>query len=523
MTASLQFTGPDGVSKFTLSNTQNLTKTIDTSDLQTATERAAQINNAVGALSPNAWYRPLPTQISNSLLGIWLVIIDGVLYSSGNISGNYASYAGMGSSGGTPKYGVEGLTRVFVDTPYSIVKFGGNGHNNWCLDSAGNLFTWGPNAEGECGNGTTTAVLIPTLVMSSVTEVFDTAHKGYNVACSMWVRKTDNTIWCWGFNSNGELGLGTTTNVTTPTQNTYCGTNTRYILNVGGSSGYTLIQKSDNTIHVVGFNASYQCGRGAVTTTISSFTDVSANWGYTNGKIIAAYGSGSRYDGTTVTTSNGNTAILYENGAVYVCGNNTYGQMGNGTTTAVSTPYQLFSSSSNVIGLYARGGAVTTYSVLKSDGTYYVWGHTGNGQSGLGGTTAITTPTIVFSDVTNVFLSGENNYQYGWYCQHFIERTIGGIPYLYAAGYNGHEECGIGGFSAGTILTFTRVPIPGNERIVNMGCNHAAAGFSAILAVASSGRFYAWGNNGAFEICYPTTAIGTTISNPTAFRRPDVI
>ncbi len=86
------------------------------------------------------------------------------------------------------------------------------------------------------------------------------------------------------------------------------------------------------------------------------------------------------------------TMHLKGDGTLWVWGNNTNGQLGNGTTTNSSVPVQL----SGLIRQSRPLAAGNDYTVaLKNDGTVRAWGDNAFGQLGDGSTTQRTTPVQV--------------------------------------------------------------------------------------------------------------------------------
>ena len=89
---------------------------------------------------------------------------------------------------------------------------------------SGEVMCWGANSQGQIGDGTTTDRPWPVYVsgLTNVTEV----SVGTGHACA---READGTVWCWGNNAAGQLGNGTTTSSLVP-------------VNAGGISGITDVE-----------------------------------------------------------------------------------------------------------------------------------------------------------------------------------------------------------------------------------------------------------------------------------------
>src|SRR5262249_24922050 len=86
--------------------------------------------------------------------------------------------------------------------------------NHMCAKQTnGTLWCWGWNAYGQLGDGTIVQRLAPVQVTSLGTSVAS-ASIGAAHSC---VLKNDGTVWCWGFNGEGEVGDGTTTTRSPPT------------------------------------------------------------------------------------------------------------------------------------------------------------------------------------------------------------------------------------------------------------------------------------------------------------------
>ena len=106
------------------------------------------------------------------------------------------------------------------------------------LSSTGSVYCWGRNTEGELGNGATTASSTPVAVSTSgvlagITVTQITSDGGYS-ECALG---SNGAAYCWGKNNNGQLGNNTVSNSSVPVA----------VSTSGVLSGVTLTQVSSGT------------------------------------------------------------------------------------------------------------------------------------------------------------------------------------------------------------------------------------------------------------------------------------
>ena len=173
-----------------------------------------------------------------------------------------------------------------------------------------------------------------------------------------------------------------------------------------------------------------------------------------------------------VVAGGGFSAVLKEDGTVWMWGRNNYGQLGDGTTVDCDFPRPV-PGVSDVTQIQAAGGSML---VLKEDGTVWGWGENGNGQLGDGTTTLRTTPQKV-EGLTNVKKLSSTY-------SHVL--ALKGDGTLWAWGSNGRGQLGDGTKNSATSPQI----VPGLSNIVDI-----AAGKYTSMALTQEGTVYIWGYN----------------------------
>ncbi len=176
--------------------------------------------------------------------------------------------------------------------------------------------------------------------------------------------KSDGSLWVMGDNSAGQLGLGPTiTNVNVPQQIVSNGV---VLLAVGFQ--HSLFKKSDGSLWGMGTNGSGQLGLGATVTSATVPQQIMSG----GVGLIAAGGDHSLFTG-------GGPPRLW------VMGDNTYGQLGDGTYTDHYVPEAVFQPSGTRAGFIAvaAGASHSLFATVNTSGRV-LWGMGNNGASQLG-------------------------------------------------------------------------------------------------------------------------------------------
>jgi alpha-tubulin suppressor-like RCC1 family protein len=243
------------------------------------------------------------------------------------------------------------------------------------IKTDGTLWTWGVNYSGQLGvDGSSSQIPITT---------FNGGTNWKQVSCGVKhtaAIKTDGTLWTWGRNAYGELGINTPTQINTPVTTFTGGTNWKQV-----ACGYdhTIAVKTDGTLWTWGNNSSGQLGNNTTTT---RSTPVTTFAGGTNWKQVAAKASYTFYN-----------AAIKNDGTLWTWGDNSNGQLGDNTTTQRLTPVTTFAGGTNWKQVACGSGHSAA---IKTDGTLWTWGYN-YGSLGDNTTTQRLTPVTTFAGGTN--------------------------------------------------------------------------------------------------------------------------
>jgi alpha-tubulin suppressor-like RCC1 family protein len=290
---------------------------------------------------------------------------------------NSAGQLGLGFTTGAPNYGVFTPTQIGSDTDWFMVKAGE--YHTLALKDNGALWSWGRNDVGQLGNGTQTNRWTPRQAGSDSDWSTITAGGGGSHSLAI---KTNNTLWAWGKNDKGQLGLDGGGDRTNPIQ---VGTNSDWFAVFAGYR-HTLACRTNGTLWACGYNSFGQLGLGDITSR-NTLTQIGTDIDW----VTVAAG------GVTAFDPPGYTIAFKTNGTIWSWGANIDGQLGLGTkgySDIRTTPTQIGINSN-----WFRLAAGSAHSIaITNNNALWIWGDNYYGQLGLGdsGTgTNRNTPTLV--------------------------------------------------------------------------------------------------------------------------------
>jgi len=277
----------------------------------------------------------------------------------------------------------------------TIVKIFVAQYHSCALSSDGLVYCWGYNGNGQLGNNTQTDSAVPiqvggALAGLTVTDIGGTRDTSCAIASSK--------IYCWGSNSFGSLGINSGVSyVLTPTLvvagNTGTTLATAYaatMLSTSGSRSSLMCAVADALAYCWGHNSIGQIGDG--TTTQRNLPTKVVNTGVLSGKTITSISQDGYY---TIASGAYEHACVVASGGVYCWGENNDGELGDGSTTDRTTPVAVTASgvlSGHTIQDVKVG---LRHSCVLADGAVYCWGFNSSGQVGDSTNTTRTAPVTV--------------------------------------------------------------------------------------------------------------------------------
>ena len=212
------------------------------------------------------------------------------------------------------------------------------------LDPNSPAYAWGNNGFGQLGqqssSTTNSSLALPVTQAVGAATLYNVTDIAAGGSHSLFLT-SDGTVWACGYNALGQLGDGTTTDGKSG------------VVQVKGLTGvfsqvaagldHSLALKSDGTVWAWGYNFSGQLGNGA---TLASITPVTA-------PVQVKKFDGNILTGVTKIIAIGNHSLAVDSsGHLWAWGENTFGQLGNGTSTSSSLAIEVNNFTTGSADLY---------------------------------------------------------------------------------------------------------------------------------------------------------------------------
>ncbi len=371
--------------------------------------------------------------------------LSGVAYCWGfNGSGELGNNSTTNSNSNVPVAVLGGLT-------FSSL---GLGTNHSCgLTLAGAAYCWGYNSNGQLGDNTTTNQKTPVVVQDGLT--FSSLDGGEFHTCAL---TPNGTAYCWGNNSNGQLGIQNTQNK--PTPQLLAGASRFSSLSSGRQHSCAITNAGKNLCW--GDNNAAQLG-------INIFGNTPVNPKVPNAITSQIFSS--------VEVGDNHSCGLTSSGAAYCWGDNSFSALGNGSNSSKDVPVAV--SGGLLFSKISAGGAHTCGLTITTK-FIYCWGYNFFGQLGDSTSSNRNTPvkidsTLTFTDVSAGYL-------------HSCGVAVGGVVLCW--GDNRDGQLGNSGITA--LTSSTPIQITG----------------SFLFSSVSAGGFYTCGISGTDSYCWGRNSFG---------------
>jgi len=327
----------------------------------------------------------------------------------------------------------------FTISPMTAI---GNEGFTVALRHDGTVWAWGDNHAGQLGigtSGTATSSLTPVQVHTPNNMRSISSGDAHSISS-----RTDGTVWSWG---SGSLGNGVSTMRVTPERVA----NLTQITTVSSGSQHNVARGSDGRVWTWGFNTFGALGNGTFTTnhrpTVADIDRV-----------------------TAISAGSYHTLVRRNDGTVWAWGSGWIGQLGNGGTSHSPRPVQVrTNTNTNLTNIIMVAAGYTVSSALDNSGRVWIWGN--------GRTTAVQVQGL--SNVRLITAAGSHVLAIRW------DGTVWNVGGGTAVRVHEHDQ--------------------GLYHIT-----HISTGYNHTMAVRNDGRVLAWGGNLDGQL-----GDGTTISRPT--------
>jgi len=426
---------------------------------------------------------------------------------------------------GTPALIVRLLPQGPFNEPWKVVVSFNTAFHMAAIDASNNIYTWGKNDNGQLGNGSVSPFQFHAQLLTApfASTLWSSVTVGQNHTLAIPTLLDNGTPYAWGFSDFGQLGAGIsyTGSQSTPLKVVLPANAALPFKQVSGGLNFSTGLDFNGALYGWGINTYGQLANGTQGGTFNYPTLASGTLFYsavTSGSFFtfaiavanqSLYFSGYNSEGiqgngqssivptftplytpydekewSKISLGNQHTIALDTGGQLYTWGDNTYGEIGNGTTINQLVPALTSLGTSTGFTSITAGDNFTA--ALKSNGQLYMWGLNSVGQIGVGPPlTNKLVPTLVpppFVGVPWVSISV--------CCKGGHMGAIASNGNLYMWGSNFDGQLGVGDTtnrSVPTVVTFTVGP--------TLPWRQVACGRSHTAALDNAGQVFTWGIN----------------------------
>ncbi|MDQ3032839.1 MAG: hypothetical protein M3Y87_10505, partial [Myxococcota bacterium] len=318
---------------------------------------------------------PVPTRVEDGDPASFIQALAGGADTTCVLRGN-SSWTCWGSHWfGQLGDGMTGVTGVPTTTTTGLELVDLSGASTYCgIARDGAIWCWGYNARGQLGRGVETHHEATPGRVGDRNDWRAIDADGLHT-CAI---RNDDTLWCWGYNDSGELGLGHSENRAVPErpgcaagQSATCFDDWASVAN---GEFHTCALRRDGSLWCWGGNGNGQLGLGMIGTEESAPRRVGeSRW-------------------TLVEAGPRNTCAIAEDGSLWCWGPGSAGQIGDGARETRSVPSRVLDPPSGERWEGVAIGAQHTCGI-RSDRSVWCWGANAEGQLGIGAATEGGAPT----------------------------------------------------------------------------------------------------------------------------------
>lgn len=376
---------------------------------------------------------------------------------------------------GTNASGTVASADVNVAVSCGIIVAAGNA-NSCVITSGGGVSCWGLNSLGQLGNGTTVNSATPVSVTGLPSAAVSIAAAG-DSTCTL---TSGGHVWCWGNNSSGQLGNGTFVASSIPVQ----------VLSASGSaplSGVAAISVGENHACAVTAAGAALCWGDNSKGQLGNGTSAASN--------LPVRVQGLTYEVSTIAAGSYFSCAATTDGGASCWGAGTAGQLGNGAVADSAAP----SSILNATGSAPLSGVVTISAgdqsacALKRDGTVDCWGANNAGQlSNAAAGAQSDLPTQTFDATAQSPLTGVTAISISQ--NQICAVTTTGAAICWGTNINSQAGSGAAANSGAPVT------------VSGFVAEAIAAGTSHTCAVSKSGAVLCWGLNSSGQLGNGNTA-----------------